>query len=475
MLFNSLEFAVFLPIVLALYYCLATRAQNVLLLAAGYVFYGWWDWRFLGLLALSTLLDYVVGIALPQVAASRRKLLLTASIASNLTILGFFKYFNFFVGSTVALLEKLGVHASLPALHIILPVGVSFYTFQSIAYTIDVYRGRVQPERNLLNYALYVAYFPQLLAGPIERADHLIRQLVAPRVVNARFLYSGAFLILVGFFKKVGIADSVAPTVEEVFSHSGTMSWLVLLKGVWFFTIQIYCDFSGYTDMARGISRLLGIDLMENFNQPYLSASITEFWRRWHISLSTWLRDYLYIPLGGNRGGAFLTYRNLMITMLLGGLWHGANWTFVIWGGIHGFYLAAHKLILGDRPPAERAPLAGALGVVKRLACVLGTLHLVMITWVFFRAASLGQAVDFLTGLLTFRGGFAAFNVRDVVLIAFYASLVLVVDWPQYRRKDHLAVLRWPVLARGATIAAMLLLLLVLGENSETPFIYFQF
>jgi alginate O-acetyltransferase complex protein AlgI len=475
MLFNSTEFLVFLPIVLALYYSLASRPQNVMLLAASYVFYGWWDWRFLGLLVLSTVLDFMVGLWLHAVAESRRKAVLTASLVVNLTILGFFKYFNFFIGSATEVLTRAGWQIHSPVLNIVLPVGISFYTFQSLSYTIDVYRGKLQPERNLLDYALFVAFFPQLVAGPIERADHLIRQLTGRRIVNAQMVYSGVLLMLIGYVKKVGIADSVAPTVTDVFSQAGTLSWVVLLKGIWFFTIQIYCDFSGYTDIARGCSRLLGVELMENFNQPYFSANITEFWRRWHISLSTWLRDYLYIPLGGNRGGPAKRYRNLMITMLLGGLWHGANWTFVVWGGLHGTYLTIHKFLLDRRSALTVGAETGPRTHLRQVVCVLGTLHLVMLTWVFFRAGSITEAFAFLGGLITLRGGIGAFNVADVLPILFYATLVVAIDWPQYHRESHTAILSWPLLPRTAAVGAMLLLLLILGENSETPFIYFQF
>ena len=475
MLFNSTEFLIFLPVVLGLYYALALRPQNLMLLAASYLFYGWWDWRFLGLLMLSTVLDYTVGLWLPRVAEQHRKPVLVASLVVNLAILGFFKYFNFFVGSAVELLASLGFHANVPVLNIVLPVGISFYTFQSLSYTIDVYRGKMQPERNLLDYALFVAFFPQLVAGPIERADHLIRQFARRRVVTAQMVYSGMFLMLIGYFKKVGIADAVAPTVQEAFSGAGTVSWVVLLKGLWFFTLQIYCDFSGYSDIARGCSRLMGIELMENFNQPYLSASITEFWRRWHISLSTWLRDYLYISLGGNRHGTVKRYRNILLTMLLGGLWHGANWTFVIWGGLHGVYLAVHKLMLDRRTALRDVAMTGVLPRLKQGASVLATLHLVMLTWVFFRAQSVTDALSFLKGIVTLRGGSAALNVDDALAMLFYAALVLAVDWPPYQQKDHTAMLRWPLLPRSATLAALMLLLLILGENSETPFIYFQF
>jgi D-alanyl-lipoteichoic acid acyltransferase DltB (MBOAT superfamily) len=487
-LFNSWTFALFLPIVLVLYYALARRWQNLLLLTAGYIFYGAWDWRFCFLLAFSTVLDYTLGRAMGAPLADnprRRKLLIILSIVANLGFLGFFKYFNFFVDSFAQLSHTMGFNPNMPLLRIVLPVGISFYTFQSLAYTIDVYRGVFPPERNFLDYATYVSYFPQLVAGPIERAPHLLTQLKQDRKVDEDCIYQGGLLMLIGFFKKLAIADAVRPHVELAFTHAATGSWVLLLAGVWLFTIQIYCDFSGYTDIARGVSKLMGIDLMENFNQPYLSTSITEFWRRWHISLSTWLRDYLYIPLGGNRKGELMTYRNLMITMLLGGLWHGASWTFVIWGGLHGTYLAVHKLILKRREPlpSVREPSGSAAGPCDHPApwrsptaflSMLFTLHLVMLTWIFFRAPSLRAALDYLKGIVTLRGD-ASGLADSAKLVAFFIALVLLVDIPMYRRKTHLAMLEWNWITRGAVAAVMILLIVLFAPNNETPFIYFQF
>ncbi|MBP7829004.1 MAG: MBOAT family protein [Kiritimatiellae bacterium] len=471
MLFTSGAFFIFLPIVLALYFSLERRAQNGMLLVASYFFYGWWDWRFCSLLAISTFLDFFCSLGMERHPA-RRRVFLLASLAGNLGILGFFKYANFFVDSAAALLAALGFQAHLPTLKIILPVGISFYTFQTMAYTIDVYRGQIRATRSLLDFALYVCYFPQLVAGPIERAQNLLGQFAAPRRVTRRMLASGALLVLLGFFRKIAIADAAAPYVEWCFAEPAQRTWIELLAGVWLFAIQIYGDFCGYSDIARGISRIMGIELMENFNQPYLSASITEFWRRWHISLSTWLRDYLYIPLGGNRGGTRKTYRNLMLTMLLGGLWHGANWTFVVWGGLHGLYLAAHKFWLGLRGrarPAAPAPLG------KRLAGMVFTFHLVLLTWVFFRARDFGTAWSYLAGILGGRGGWAAFHLGPVFRVAFFSTLMLFVDLPQYRARAHERLLQWPWIARGLAYAALAAAILFLRPLNETPFIYFQF
>lgn len=344
MLFNTSTFAFFLFFVLSIYFFLSHRYQNLFLLAASYVFYAWWDYRFLALLLFSTVWDYFLGAALILAPTpARRKLLLILSLVGNLGLLGFFKYFGFFVTSAAHLLELLGFQPHLPVLHILLPAGISFYTFQSMSYVIDLYRGKIAPARSFLDFALALTFFPHLVAGPIQRADTLLRQIELPRLLTWNHFRTGLLLMLLGYFKKCAIADSLAPFVDRIFLHPERCSSFLLLLGLYFFAFQIYADFSGYTDIARGVSRLFGFELVINFNQPYFATSITDFWRRWHISLSTWLRDYLYIPLGGNRHGGLYTYRNLFITMLLGGLWHGASWTFVLWGGLHGLFLSLHK------------------------------------------------------------------------------------------------------------------------------------
>jgi alginate O-acetyltransferase complex protein AlgI len=473
MLFNSFEYLIFLPLVLTVYYVLTRRAQNAFLVVASYVFYGWWDWRFCGLIAASTLLDYFCGLgAAPGNGARRRRVCLIASLAGNLGILGFFKYFDFFSGSVASLLTSLGMAADLPTLQIILPVGISFYTFQTMSYTIDVYRGDLRPTKDFIALALYVGFFPQLVAGPIERGRNLLPQMLARRVVDNRRLRTGLLLILIGYFKKVAIADAVAPEVNAAFGSAATAHWLTLVKGGWLFAIQIYCDFSGYSDIARGTSRLLGFELMENFNQPYLARNITEFWRRWHISLSTWLRDYLYIPLGGNRRGPGRTYLNLMTTMLLGGLWHGANWTFVVWGGLHGLYLAAHKAIFGRR---EKAEAHGARDRVWAILCILFTFHLVLLTWVFFRAPDFGVAFEYLKGIVTLRSTAAPPAVSSMVSLVGMVAVLLWVDLPQYRSGRHTQMLQWRWWSLGLAITFMSLAIFLWGPDGEAPFIYFQF
>ena len=344
MLFNSFEFAAFLTIVLIGYSLLRTRAQNIWLLCASYTFYGFWDWRFLTLIAFSTTVDYLIARRIDRTDTdSLRKRLLYLSLLSNLGLLCFFKYFNFFVDSFVVLGAQLGLNLDTPALRLLPPVGISFYTFQSMAYSVDVYRRELKSERNFITFALFISYFPQLVAGPIERANRLLPQFREQRQVTLEGVRSGLVLILIGLFKKVVIADNAGVVVNRIFADIQSSSSATLVAGGILFSLQIYCDFSGYSNMARGMSRLLGIRLVENFKTPYLAANISEFWRRWHISLSQWLRDYLYIPIGGSRHGELRTHRNLIFTMLLGGLWHGAAWTFVVWGLLNGLYLIVHR------------------------------------------------------------------------------------------------------------------------------------
>ena len=476
MTFNSVTYFVFLGLVLAAYYLLKLRLQNILLLVASYVFYGWWDYRFLSLLAISTVVDYSMGRMLDgETRVGRRRLALWISLITNLGILGFFKYFNFFADSFTSLSHSLGLEVNPVVLHIILPVGISFYTFQTMAYTIDVYRKQMDPVRNFIDFSLYVSFFPQLVAGPIERAQTLIPQIQNRRTLTVQLVHSGGYLILVGMFKKIVIADNCSAFVERCFDNPEVYPALGLLLGIWLFAIQIYCDFSGYTDIARGTANLLGFDLMVNFRQPYFSTNITDFWRRWHISLSSWLRDYLYIPLGGNRGPKWFTYRNLMLTMLLGGLWHGAAWTFVIWGGLHGLYLMIHKLILRDRKPAMQ-PKWNLRAV---LSAVL-TFQLVCLTWVFFRAADFSTAMHYVLGTLDWRGnqlrlGEVRLVAEPMVMFLAVSAAILVIDVPAYRRDDQLAILRWPWPVKAALYTALVLLIMLFGGGSDVAFIYFQF
>jgi alginate O-acetyltransferase complex protein AlgI len=474
MLFNTWEFLIFFVVVYAGYLLTLRRVQlqNLFLLLASYVFYGWWDWRFLGLLLLSTVIDYAVARAIVSAPDHRKKPLLMVSVLSNLGILGFFKYFNFFLDSVAQGLQTLGLEPNLPALSIVLPVGISFYTFQTMSYTIDVYRGRMPATRDLVAFAVYVCYFPQLVAGPIERADHLIPQFVRPRAVSWAQFSSGALLMLIGLVRKVAIADVVAADVNAAFAQPDQMSAMTLLRAVILFALQIYGDFAGYSDMARGLSRMLGIELMENFNHPYFSTNITVFWRRWHISLSSWLRDYLYITLGGNRGPTWFVYRNLMLTMLLGGLWHGAAWTFVVWGGLHGAALAAHKLSLGDRKPPEGLTARTPAALARAALSWAATMALVCLAWVFFRAPDFSTAWSVLAGIASLRGGL---ELSAWVLPVGMTALLLLIDLPQHLQRDHTAMLRWPWPLRGLVYAGLILAMVLLRSGDEVPFLYFQF
>lgn len=470
MLFNTPEYFVFLAIILFIYYALTHRWQNYMLLVASYIFYGFWDWRYLSLIWISTIIDYGMSLLIADsTSTARRRAFLIVSIVANLGFLGFFKYCNFFVDNAARMLSYVGLEPNLPVLYIVLPVGISFYTFQTMSYTIDVYRGKMKPTRNLLDFALYVCYFPQLVAGPIERAQNLLPALQAKRTVSTDMFISGCVLILVGLFRKVVIADGLGAQIDGLFASPGSYSSPELMMGIYLFALQIYCDFAGYSDIARGTSRLLGIELMENFNQPYFSTNISEFWRRWHISLSSWLRDYLYIPLGGNRNGTFNTFRNLMLTMLLGGLWHGAAWSFVVWGGLHGLYLIGYRLLSGpERPMPDGQKRWGW----QQLVGLIVTFHLVLLAWVFFRSAGFGAAINYLTNLLTFRNMGTLLDVLPAILVPWL--LLLAIDVPQYISRNHTILLQWPKTMRNVAVAGMLLLVL-LGIGTRAPFIYFQF
>jgi len=472
MLFNSIDFFIFLIIVLTVYYSLSfsVRFQNIFLLIASYFFYGWWDYRFTSLILLSSVLDFYCGKKI-QSSPNDKKKYLIMSLVGNLGVLAFFKYFNFFISSFSEFIRIMGLNVNPVVISIVLPIGISFYTFQTLAYTIDVYRGDIVPSKNFIDFALYVSFFPQLVAGPIERPTNLLKQISNKRHADVEMITSGIFLIVLGLFKKVAIADYLAVTlVEEPFTSPNAYDSISLWIGVYAFALQIYGDFSGYTDTARGVARILGFELMENFQHPYFSTNITDFWRRWHVSLSTWLRDYLYIPLGGSRKGKNRTYYNLMVTMLLGGLWHGASWKFVIWGGLHGLYLTVHKLLLRGK---KHSTTIGSnfkerfFGVIK-----IGlTFNVVCLTWVFFRAKDFTTAMNYLYGMLSFH-----INKISIPIVFIYGIIaILVCDIPQYASNDHLAMMKWPPLLKGLIITFMLLAILFLHPSQNVPFIYFQF
>ena len=485
MLFNSDAFLKFFAAFLLLYYLARNHltARNVLIVAASYLFYGWWvpagtdhaftssllnalwRYRFLGLLVASSLLDYSVGLGLERIPhPGQRKLLLAASITGQLGLLGVFKYYDFFVPSVAAAFARWHLPFNPHTLGIILPVGISFYTFQTMSYAIDVYRRQLPATRNLLNFLAYVSFFPKLVAGPIERARELLPQFAQTRVITRAMIEEGLWLILWGMFKKVVLADNLAPLVDMVYQNTVFTGAGVLLATL-AFAFQIYGDFSGYSDIARGTARLLGFDLMANFNAPYAATSVREFWRRWHISLSTWLRDYLYVSLGGNRDGLARTFRNIFLTMLLGGLWHGAAWNFALWGAWHGAGLMVQrawnlKFRLPDSAPGK-------------LLSWLATLLFVLYGWLLFRAHSLEQIISMTRALKTFSPPPWIANYI-LNLLVFTLPLVAVEIW-QFKAGDPLAPLRLRGWRRAALLGVLLLAILLYWTAEKTPFIYFQF
>ncbi|MEL6879207.1 MAG: MBOAT family O-acyltransferase, partial [Cyanobacteria bacterium J06607_10] len=472
MIFTEFRFFLFFAVVFGLYWTLQShRWRKAWILLCSYAFYGAWDWRFLSLIIGSTLIDYIVGLNLASPGASQkaRKSLLLLSLSVNLGALAFFKYANFFADSAVGFFGWLGLPANEVTLGIVLPVGISFYTFQTLSYSIDIYNGRLKPRESLLDLATFVAFFPQLVAGPIVRAADFLPQLETPRLLSQVNVKACLMLFMVGFFKKACVSDNLAPIVDRYFADPGSFDAVSSWIGVLSYTTQIYCDFSGYSDMAIACAGLLGYELCENFNFPYFASSITDFWRRWHISLSTWLKDYLYIPLGGNRGGQWFTYRNLMLTMVLGGLWHGAAWTFVVWGALHGGALIVHK---EWSKIARRVPMLASPSLWLQLASVLLTFYWVCITWIFFRADSFASAVTVLRSFVLFSSpGVEQFSLQLLGVIFVLGC----VHWLTSRRVWEQAIAPLPkqLFAVGYGFAAAIILTLV--PVSYTAFIYFQF
>ena len=475
MLFDTPVYFVFLTVVVLVYWRLKWRSQNVFLLCASYLFYAWWDWRFLGLILLSTVVDYYCAHIVDRSADPlKRKAALVVSVALNLGFLGLFKYFNFFIDSFAGVMEALGFPVSHSTLRILLPPGISFYTFQALAYIVDVYFRRLKPADSLVDYALFISLFPHLIAGPIQRPSHLLPQVQVPRTFHSERFFDGLMLIVSGLFRKVVIADNCALLADAAFNgRLGDPSLAVVAVGVYAFAWQIYGDFSGYSDMARGSAQLLGFHFMVNFRQPYLSQSLQDFWRRWHISLSTWLRDYLYISLGGSRHGERRTYRNLMLTMLIGGLWHGANWTFVVWGGIHGVGLSIERFVRrlfgGDVEGSSTAP-GPRRGVWLRRILVF---HVVCLSWIFFRATSIRDAFSFLGGLDDLVW-IPQFGTAFVFLAAFTVPM-FALDLVNERRGEEYVMERSSVTVRVAAGLALALAALLFAGSSTNAFIYFQF
>jgi len=476
MLFNSFDFIIFAIVVISLYWAIGSiprcghRLQNLFLLFASYYFYAYWDYRFLSLLLISTILDFVVGIKLASAPTERwRKFWISVSVVGQLGLLGTFKYLGFFINSAADLLTAMGFHPHWPTLQIILPVGISFYTFQSMSYTVDVYRRKIGPTRDLLDFALFVAFFPQLMAGPIERARSLLPRVEQTRVFNTGQFKEGIYLIIWGLYKKVFIADTMDRLIEQLFMGGATgYSGIDTLLGLYAFAIQIYCDFSGYTDMARGLAKLLGFELMLNFNLPYFAFNPSDFWTRWHISLSSWLREYLYFTLGGNRQGTSKTYRNLMLTMVLGGLWHGAAWNFVLWGTFHGAILVVwHWIRTRSRFLTEPS------GIV-RWAMIFIMFHLTCLGWLMFRSRSLSQIGDMFQRMLT-DWSISSHTWTMFRDIAGYAWLLILLQGCQFLTGDLQIVRRQNFWVRLTFYLFVLCGLFETFGRQIREFIYFQF
>ncbi len=475
MLFNSLEFLLFLPTVFVLYWFVfknQLKAQNLLLLIASYIFYGWWDWRFLSLIIASTFLDYFVSIQLGKTTVSnKRKLLLGISLVGNLGMLGFFKYYNFFVSSWVEAWSSVGITMETSTLNVILPVGISFYTFQTLSYTIDVYRKEMQPTKSFIDFAAFVTFFPQLVAGPIERASHLLPQFYKTREFNYQNAVDGVKLIIWGLFKKVVVADNCAFFVNKIFENPEAYSSGELFVGMIFFAFQIYGDFSGYSDIAIGLSKIFGFDLMVNFKFPYFSRDIAEFWRRWHISLSTWFRDYIYIPLGGSKGTTWLQIRNVMIIFLVSGFWHGANWTYVAWGLFHAILFLPLLLFNINRSHLITKSY-GWLDFAK----IGVTFIIVCIGWVFFRADSIADAFQYLTHMFELKSlGLSMFYKTNANLMIFALSVLAI---GVLSMQELLWVIKKRELPKISAFGALVLVLLIFFMGSfknQMDFIYFQF
>lgn len=474
MLFNSIEYLLFLPTVFILYWFIFNKnlkVQNILLLISSYFFYAWWDWRFLFLLMLSTLIDYSFGFLVKKHTGRKKKLYLWLAVFNNLAVLGFFKYYNFFAESTQSMLAKFGFETHPYLLNIVLPVGISFYTFHGMSYVFDIYREKTNPIRNFVEYAVFVCFFPLLVAGPIERATHLLPQVQTKRIFNKFQAVEGIKMMIWGFFKKIVIADSLAPIVDNIFENYQHNSGITLLFGAVLFAIQIYGDFSGYTDIALGTAKLFGFELITNFKFPYFARDIAEFWRRWHISLSSWFRDYLYIPLGGSRVGKLKAVRNTFIIFLVSGFWHGANWTYIVWGGFHAL-LFIPSLVMGTNRKNTNEIIGehNILPSAKEILNILITFLLVTIAWIFFRAPDISSAFGYLGRMFTEIG--SPFNSR-LMFMSDMAMIVLLIVY------DYWLMKRFKMPLFVTVLLYTFLLLCIIGAFQETAFsnqfIYFQF
>jgi alginate O-acetyltransferase complex protein AlgI len=485
MIFNSLEFAIFLPVVFLLYWLVLGRkrkAQNGFLVIASYVFYGWWDWRFLFLIFASSLVDYVVGLCLGKVDDAnhgKRKILLGTSLVVNLGLLGVFKYYNFFAESLAEAVTFFGHRPDVATLSWVLPVGISFYTFQTLSYSIDVYRRKMEPVRDPVAFFAYVSFFPQLVAGPIERASHLVPQFMRPRVFSYGQASDGMRQILWGLFKKMVIADNCAVLVNQIFASPESYPGSVLVLGAVLFAFQIYGDFSGYSDIAIGTARLFGFDIMRNFAYPYFSRDIAEFWRRWHISLSSWFKDYIYIPLGGSRVGPWKVFRNVAIIFLVSGFWHGANWTFIVWGGLHALFFIPLLLASKNRRHTHGIAEGRRFPSMREMSQMLSTFAMVCVAWVFFRADSLADALDYLWRAVTTLHHdldvFSSYLSHEAFEPLIMIVVLLVVEWVQRHWQHGLDLSRVKRRFVRYVVYYVMILILYFYGGEQQDFIYFQF
>ncbi|WP_422091139.1 MBOAT family O-acyltransferase [Tenacibaculum ovolyticum] len=482
MLFNSIDFAIFLPTVFMFYWFVSNnnlKLQNFLIVVASYLFYGWWDWRFLSLILFSTIVDYTIGRKLRIEENQKiRKILLWTSILVNLGFLGFFKYYNFFLYNFITAFSFFGTEIKANSLNIILPVGISFYTFQTLSYTIDVYKRKLEPTKDFIAFSAFVSFFPQLVAGPIERATHLLPQFYKKRTFNYLKAVDGMRQILWGLFKKIVIADNCAEFANQIFNNSADLNGSTLVLGAIFFTFQIYGDFSGYSDIAIGTSRLFGFDLMQNFNFPYFSRDIAEFWRRWHISLSTWFRDYLYIPLGGSRGGTLMKVRNTFIIFIVSGFWHGANWTFIVWGALNAIYFLPLLLTKNNRNNLKTVAQGKLLPSIKEFAFMLLTFALTVFAWIFFRANNIGHAISYISEILS-PSLFSTPKISGMTKALTTLVLILIfviVEWKGREGQYAISHLgnKWNRTIRYAMYYSIIIAIFWF-MGTEQQFIYFQF
>jgi len=479
MLFNSLDFAIFIPIVFLLYWFVANKnlkLQNFLIVIASYVFYGWWDWHFLSLIIFSTLVDYSIGVFLSKEENKlKRKLLLWTSISVNLGFLGFFKYYSFFLDNFISAFSIFGMKINSNSLNIILPVGISFYTFQTLSYTIDVYKRKLEPTKDIVAFSAFVCFFPQLVAGPIERATDFLPQFYKKRKFDYSKAVDGMRQILWGLLKKIVIADNCAQYANEIFNNSAEYGGSTLVLGTLFFTFQIYGDFSGYSDIAIGTSRLFGFNLKQNFTFPYFSRDIAEFWRRWHISLSTWFRDYLYIPLGGSRGGTWMKVRNTLIIFIVSGFWHGANWTFIVWGALNAIYFLPLLLTNNNRSNLKIVAQGKYLPTIRELLQILLTFGLTVFAWIFFRSENIGHAISYISEIFSS----SLFTLPEIIpkttiiLIIFF----ILIEW--FGREGKYAIegikqTNNSIIRLGIYIL-IAFSIFIFGNFDETEFIYFAF